>query len=347
MGRIDTKSKHYLQQKDVFADAFNYYIYDGRPVIRPEDLMEQDISELSVHYRGDETETVVQKYRDVLKLAVLMEDGETAYLMLGLEVQDQVHYAMPVRNMLYDALRYSRQVEERTVFHRRMGDRNGRRSGEFLSGFYKDDRLIPVITLVLLLSPKQWDGPLSIHEMLNMKDEYLLSLVPDYKINLITPHDMDEEKLKKFHTSLREVLEFIKYSEDKEKMRKLVFENERYQEMDPKAVSLLNSCTNVKIRIEEEEEKVNMCKAWEDMAKECEEKGRREEHERMCRAWEDMAKECEEKGRAEGENEYARLTKILLKEQRYEELAHLAEDPDYRKELYQKLCSFQNKELVL
>ncbi len=287
MGRIDTKSKHYLQQKDVFADAFNYYIYDGRPVIRPEDLMEQDISELSVHYRGDETETVVQKYRDVLKLAVLMEDGETAYLMLGLEVQDQVHYAMPVRNMLYDALRYSRQVEERTVFHRRMGDRNGRRSGEFLSGFYKDDRLIPVIMLV--------------------------------------------------------------------------FEKERYQEMDPKAVSLLNSCTNVKIRIEEEEEKVNMCKAWEDMAKECEEKGRREEHERMCRelenmekehermcrAWEDMAKECEEKGRAEGENEYARLTKILLKEQRYEELAQLAEDPDYRKELYQKLCSFQNKELVL
>lgn len=332
MGRMDVKSRLYLQQKDVFADAFNYYIYDGKPVIRPEELTEQDISELSVHDGSDGEETIVQRYRDVLKLAVLMEDGQTAYLMLGLEAQDQVHYAIPVRNMLYDALRYKKQVEERALAHRKARDSKGHSSGEFLSGFYKEDRLIPVITLVLLLSPKQWDGPLSIHEMLNVQDEYLLSLVPDYKVNLITPYGMDENSLKKLRSSLREVLQFIKYSEDKEKMRELVAENERYREMDAKAVSLLTSCTNVEIKIKEEEDKVNMCKAWEDMAKECEERGRAEEHERMCKAWEDMAKEC----RIEGEERYVKLTNILLEASRYEDLKRSGTDGQYRKTLYQE-----------
>ncbi len=103
MGRIDVKSRLYLQQKELFADAFNYYIYDGNPVIQPEKLAEQDISELSVHYESDAKETIVQRYRNVLKLTILTEDHQTAYLMPGLEAQNQVHYAIPVRNMLYDA----------------------------------------------------------------------------------------------------------------------------------------------------------------------------------------------------------------------------------------------------
>lgn len=148
MGRIDVKSRLYLQQKELFADAFNYYIYDGNPVIQPEKLAEQDISELSVHYESDAKETIVQRYRNVLKLTILTEDHQTAYLMPGLEAQNQVHYAIPVRNMLYDALRYKKQVEELAAFHRKSRDSRSHSRGEFLSGFYRDDRLVPVIALV-------------------------------------------------------------------------------------------------------------------------------------------------------------------------------------------------------
>ena len=34
MGNIDIVTKHYLEDSRIFADAFNYFIYDGKPVIQ-------------------------------------------------------------------------------------------------------------------------------------------------------------------------------------------------------------------------------------------------------------------------------------------------------------------------
>lgn len=61
--------------------------------------------------------TPVQKYRDLLKSAAIMSDGQTNYLLLGIENQSEIHYAMPVRNALYDALQYSRQIEDTAARH--------------------------------------------------------------------------------------------------------------------------------------------------------------------------------------------------------------------------------------
>ena len=36
LGKADTVTKRYAGQNDVFADAFNYYFYGGRQVIKPE-----------------------------------------------------------------------------------------------------------------------------------------------------------------------------------------------------------------------------------------------------------------------------------------------------------------------
>ena len=36
MGAADTITKAYMRENAVFADAFNYLIYDGEPVIEPE-----------------------------------------------------------------------------------------------------------------------------------------------------------------------------------------------------------------------------------------------------------------------------------------------------------------------
>ena len=54
-------------------------------------------------------------------------------------------------------------------------------SEEFLSGFHKGDRLIPVITAVILSDPDEWDAPMSIHEMPDV-DVALLPFIPDYRI---------------------------------------------------------------------------------------------------------------------------------------------------------------------
>ena len=170
MGRKDTVTGAYVKQNTIFADAFNYYIFGGQQVIQPDQLKELDTAEIVVPYGADGAGEPEQKYRDVMKSLTAMEDENAAYLLLGIENQSDVHYAMPVKNLVYDTLHYAKQVQEAANSHRKAKDYKEHGKGEFLSGFYKEDKLIPVITLVIFFSPKQWDGPTSLHEMMNVKD---------------------------------------------------------------------------------------------------------------------------------------------------------------------------------
>lgn len=67
----------------------------------------------------DDTVVPVQKFRDNMKYFSGMKDDTAVYLLLGVELQSEVHYAMPVKDMVYDALQYSSQVEEAAKAHRR------------------------------------------------------------------------------------------------------------------------------------------------------------------------------------------------------------------------------------
>lgn len=60
MGRMDTMTKEYLAHNDVFADAFNYLIYDGRQVIHPETLRELDTTGIVLLYGTDQAAEAVQ-----------------------------------------------------------------------------------------------------------------------------------------------------------------------------------------------------------------------------------------------------------------------------------------------
>ena len=223
-----------MKDAKIFADAFNFLLYDGKNVICPSRLRTMDTTEIVLPFGKDHTASPVQKYRDNLKYLTAMEDETSAYVILGLEGQSDIHYAMPVRDMLYDAMQYAKQVENAAKAHRDAAKARAEKrgpdssdhtaasekahtttSGEYLSGFYKDDRLVPVITLVILFSPKPWDGPMSIHGMLSGVKAELLPFIPDYRINLIAPADLSESSMDKFKTSLREVLLYIKYSGDK------------------------------------------------------------------------------------------------------------------------------------
>ena len=140
MGKTDIVTKNYMRGSDIFADAFNFLIYNGEAGIQPQSLQERDATELAVLFSNDsvknETE-VQQKYRDVLKRAVIMQNKEATYLLLGIENQTDIHYAMPVRNMIYDSLQYGKQVMEIAAEHRKKKDREwdtGRISVGILQG---------------------------------------------------------------------------------------------------------------------------------------------------------------------------------------------------------------------
>ena len=90
MGLADTVTKAYMKDNSVFADAFNYLIYGGEAVVDPKQLQELDTTEVALPFgsqdeEGKQPEEAVQKYRDVLKSAIIKQDDEAAYILLGIE----------------------------------------------------------------------------------------------------------------------------------------------------------------------------------------------------------------------------------------------------------------------
>lgn len=275
LGVKDTVTTKYMRQNEIFADAFNYFVFGGEQVISPDSLEELDTREIDVPYGGEKgAKQPVQKTRDVIKSVIAMMDKHTAYLLLAIENQSNIHYAMPVKNMVYDALQYAKQVEVAIASHKMSGDYRGADSDEYLSGFMKEDRLLPVVTLVIYFDSKEWDGPLSIHEMFDKQDARVLALVPDYKINLLAPASIENEDFGKFQSSLKEVLSFIKYARDKDELKKVLDADEAFRHLGREEVDVLNACVGAKIAVKEGEEAIDVCLAIQQMNEEAAQKER-------------------------------------------------------------------------
>jgi len=260
MGAKDIKAKQFLSNNERFADLFNYYLFDGRQVIKPENLEERDTAEVLSLYSRNNQEMQKQKWRDLLKHAIIKTTDTAVFVLLGIENQSDIHYAMPVKNMTYDVVNYGAQVSEAAARHRQ--DKDYSSDAEFLSGFTKDDKLIPVITLTIYWGADAWDAPRSLHEMFAVSDPNILKYVENYRLHLIIPGEITD--FQKFHTCLREVLEIIKASDDRKAMQEVIENNPRFKEIESEAVSAINVFTGMKIPVKRKERKMNMCKAWEE-----------------------------------------------------------------------------------
>lgn len=261
MGKIDTESKQYVNYPDIFADIFNYFLYDGEPVIKPENLRPTDTTEVAVAY-GNNARMPVQKYRDSFKVWNAMEDDNCCYVLLGTEIQSAIHYAMPVKDMLYDALTYASQVDaarksykdnhnEAEIVIDNESVRLKLTREEFLSGFRKGDKLMPVITVVVYFGPEKWNGPLSIHDMLSYKDERILKAIPDYKINLVAPANIpDKDFDEKFSTGLGLVLNALKHSQGNVLD---VLRNTRRKAVDRKSAEFIRDALDLPITFEDKD----------------------------------------------------------------------------------------------
>ena len=242
-------------------------------VIRPEELRELDTTEIAIPY-GNGARVPVQKYRDLLKLWSAMMDENAIYMIFGAELQGKTHYAMPVKKGLYDMIGYARQVEEAGASYRKkkkgdVGDlviegdavKIKLRSEEFLSGFRSEDRLIPIITATVYLSADEWDGPLDLHDMLDIKDRNLLRFIPNYPINLIAPANINDKEFEKFGTDLGLAMKVLKYQKAGAVE---VIEATDHRKIDRNTAVFLNRVAKLDLEFEEKGDLIDMCQAMED-----------------------------------------------------------------------------------
>lgn len=263
MGTKDSKAKEYLSDNTRFSEICNYVLFDGEKVIKPEDLKECDTTEVLSVFGIDRKQIVKQKWRDLLKSVSVKHTGQMYVILIGAEAQTDIHYAMPVKTMIYDALNYGEQVNEAKKRHRK--NKDYRSSDEFLSGFTLDDKLTPVVTITLYLGTAQWDGPRSLVEMMPQMDERILTFINDYRINLLNPLEITD--FSKFETGLRQLFELLKNASDEEKLNDLITNDETFTRVDVETVAAINLFVGTDIKYDEKEEVVNMCKAWDDHKK--------------------------------------------------------------------------------
>ena len=223
-----------------------------------------------VEINNTKVSSVVQKNRDVFKILSAKRTDKVGFLILGVEIKASIHYAMPVRTMLYDSMQCASQVDIKSKENRK--NKESSNSSEFLSGFTKEDKLIPVITLVVYFGSEEWDGPTNIRDMFIDVDKPVTKYLPNYNINLIYPQLPDLE-LAKLKSELGIVLQFIKNSNDKKKLLNSLEKNKKYHKVSNISATLIKETTGLNLIINKEKENIDMCKAINEMI----EDGKKEE----------------------------------------------------------------------
>lgn len=268
--KADTVLKKFWHKNERFADLFNAVLFDGKKVICPENLVEADTDMSSVLKFKNHIETV-QRVFDVVKKT---SDGVELVLWC-LENQEKIHYAMPLRHMLGDALSYLKEYQELAAKNKQ--EQNLSTGDEFLSRMKKTDRLHPVISVCVYYGEKEWDGPLCLTDMLDIPED-LKDLVSDYDMHLVQL--IKCEQLIFHNQDVKTVFDISRaiYKNDHEKIRQ-IYENST---IDTEIALTIGAITKVQelideaLQKEEEGGTINMCRAMDEWKQECVEMGRKQ-----------------------------------------------------------------------
>ena len=268
MGKGNAAVREWMSNPVRFSDLYNGIVFRGKQVVLPEEL-ESAEGETDILLEDKEQKVQeIHRYRDI----VMRWKKGALLVLLACENQEKVHYAMTVRNMLYDSLSYAGQIQQLWK-EREKEEKQKMTAPEFLSKWKKDDRLVPVITLVFYYDTEQWDGSTDLHGMLQWGEgnqELLREYVPNYRINLVDAGNL--EHLERFQSDLQEILGMLKCRGNKKELldymnkREAYFRNvdeETYQVMR----EFLHSEKMLKENVEriEGKETVDMCKALEEL----------------------------------------------------------------------------------
>lgn len=149
MGNEDIGLQSYFSDARRYADLWNGSVFEGRQIIKPEELEEMN----PVLAKADR-EAVLKKTRDI----VMKQCHEGQQLVvLTVEHQETTDYGMPIRVMLQEALEYNHQIK-RIMRKNAEADRQRLKegktavycdAGEFLYKIRKEDQIYQVLTLIV------------------------------------------------------------------------------------------------------------------------------------------------------------------------------------------------------
>ena len=191
MGEKDILEKKLLMFNDVFADFVNGIMFDGKDVVKEDELV--DLSGWS-HYKGDDSKHRFQD-RDVVKL---WKKENVVISLIGIENQDIPDKNMVFRVLSYDGASYRSQLVEE--------ESRKRKKNASIDGELQD--IFPVITFVIYYGEEEWRHETTLHKRLNLGSE-LKHYVSDYSINLIDLKKLSEDDINKFKKDFKLIADYM------------------------------------------------------------------------------------------------------------------------------------------
>mgnify|MGYP000131611531 CR=1 FL=1 len=161
----DTTCKQILRDEECFADLCNYAFFQGRQVIKPEELVSRE-NDLSTLIGNVDDPTEIKRYRDVVRKASIHGD----YVIIGVEHQSTFDKNMIFRILNYDATTYINQVESKKEVH-------------------------PVGSFVFYTGDKKWNTPLELNDYFDIPEE-LKAYINEWKFIFVDVKEIDTSKIK-------------------------------------------------------------------------------------------------------------------------------------------------------
>lgn len=310
----DFYSNIFFSDNERYADIINGIGCDGIPFVKGKDLQELDTR---VFHRGRRYRRNKILCRDLVRKTPFGIN----FAIIGIENQEEIDYALPLRTMCYDAGTYEKQA----VGIRRQVRRNakGLSAGEYLYGFRKSSRLFPTVTLVLYYGEKAWDGAKDLHGLIDFTDipDSLREKVSNYRIHVIEVKRLKDTDM--FQTDVKQVFDFIRFSKDKRKLKELIEHDPAYALLEEDAYDMVAGYAGEEemFKIKDKYKKggkVDMCQG--------------------LREWmEDERNEGKTEGKAEERERMNQMIVMLTAQSRVEDLIRAAKDADYQENLFREL----------
>ena len=251
MGSTDSVTKLYLRNKAVQRDVIRLVA----PDLAVSKLEELHAEEILVPYelesgkpkgrRGKRHLLDLVRHRDLLSMAdvVNLTDGTTDYVIVGFESQTAVDLSMPVRVLLENVLNYAAQIEALRAKHMQEAKARGGPAypRDFLSGLEPEDRLKPVITIVVYWGSEPWSGPKRLHDLLAIPPSLDKNLVDNNRLILLQPATLTDEQLATCDSSLGPVLRFLRDARDKETLQRTLDTDPAFQQLSPEAAHVIQA----------------------------------------------------------------------------------------------------------
>ena len=226
----DTTCKQLLRDEECFADLCNYAFFQGRQVIKPEELVSRE-NDLSTLTGNIEKPTEIKRYRDVVRKASIHGD----YVIIGVEHQSTFDKNMIFRILNYDATTYINQVESKKEVY-------------------------PVGSFVFYTGDEEWKLPETLKETLKSIPSEMEPYINDWRLPVIDLKTMDARKLT--NRRLKDVVEISQsmFAGSYEGLR----ENRK---IETESFMMAATFTRTNIRREDlpEEDEINMCKAMDQL----------------------------------------------------------------------------------